>query len=1305
MQKIQDRDNSDLPKKVVKKAATKKVAAKKAVVKKAVVKKAVAKKTIAQKAATRRVLPIISFPDDLPVSERREEIQHALEQHQVIIVAGETGSGKTTQLPKICLAMGRGQDKMIGHTQPRRIAAVSVAKRIAQELKTEVGQWVGYQVRFNDKTGPNSAIKLMTDGILLAETQRDPLLRRYDTIIIDEAHERSLNIDFLLGFLKNLLPKRPDLKVIITSATIDAARFAEHFKAADGKLAKVIEVTGRMYPVDIRYQIKDSQIAGASEDDEDELEQADLSEMVSDAVSECIRSGAGDILVFLPGEREIREAVDALRKAGQAALDVLPLFARMSQQDQERIFRPTTNVRRVILATNVAETSLTVPGIRFVVDSGLARVKRYSWRNKVEQLRIEAISQAAANQRAGRCGRLGPGICIRLYSEEDFNKRSEYTDPEIVRSSLASVILRMKALRLHDIEAFPFVDKPSGRAIADGYHLLQELGALNETNHLTPTGKTLARLPLDPRIARMILAAKDNNCLTEMTIIAAALSIQDPRERPFDAQEASTQAHSKFKDKDSEFTSYLKLWSWYQAQYATKESNNKLHRQLRKEFLSPIRLREWQDTYQQLKVLIAEQKWRFNQVEATYEELHRALLTGLLGNIALRSEANREYEGARGIRLYVHPGSYLHRSSAKWIMAGELVETTRLFARTVARVEPLWIEQSAGHLLKKMYADPHFDPRRGQVLVYERATLYGLQVYQGRKVAYAQLEPERARELFIREALVEGAIKERLPFLDHNLRLVREIEHLEHKSRRQDILVDDELIYRFYAQHIPADMHQVASLVHWHKNLPEPKKAELKLNKDELMRHEAAGISTEQFPKRLEHDGLSLHLSYHFEPASPKDGVTIEVPVYALNQIDNIMSQWLVPGMLKEKVELLLRSLPQKLRRHCVPIPDYVEHFVDDIAAEPELKEKPLLEVLIEDIWQQKRIRVSPSDFKEENIPPHLSMIFKIIDEHGRMLSSSRNLALLKAEHAPLAQEGFRQLLDKDHAARTTLEDNLHITSWSFGELPELLEIKRGHQSMVGYPALVDQGVDCRIDVFDEPQEAATAHRQGLICLFKIALKEQIRYLAKNLKELPQLGMLYLSLGTLEDLKEEIIDCALIQSCLAQPWPKNEQAFNDRIKDAKARFGLLLQEVLRLLQQIMHEWALALKKRNLIKLHKDAYEDIQQQLNGLIYKGFLSRVEYATLQHYPRYLRAVQLRIDKLKNDPRRDQQLMQDVQTLQTKYQRRLVQLKGVHDQQMDEFGALLQELRVALFAQELRTPMPVSVKRLEKAWQSRSH
>lgn len=1293
MQKSQNRDRSPSRK------ATKKVATKSS-------RENVTAATRDHQSKPRPELPLIEFPADLPVSERREDIQRALEQHQVIIVAGETGSGKTTQLPKICLAMGRGQEKMIGHTQPRRIAAVSVAKRIAQELKTEIGNWVGYQVRFSDKTGPSSAVKLMTDGILLAETQRDPLLKRYDTIIIDEAHERSLNIDFLLGFLKNLLPKRPDLKVIITSATIDAERFATHFAdVKTGAPAQVIEVTGRMYPVTIRYQLKDDPVRPSEVADDDDDESLDLSEMVSEAVDECIRSGPGDILVFLPGEREIREALDVLRQPNQTTLEVLPLFARMSQADQERIFKPSTNVRRVILATNVAETSLTVPGIRFVVDSGLARVKRYSWRNKVEQLQIEPISQAAANQRAGRCGRLGPGICIRLYSEADFKQRSEYTDPEILRSSLAAVILRMKALRLHDIEAFPFVDKPAGRAIADGYHLLHELGALDTNNRLTQVGRLIARLPLDPRIARMILAAKEQNCLREMIIIAAALSIQDPRERPFEAQEASTQAHAKYKDKDSEFVSYLKLWTWYQEQYEARESNRKLQRQLRKEFLSPVRLREWQDIHQQLNTLVKEQRWRINQVDATYEELHRALLTGLLGNLGLRSEGSREYEGARGIRFLIHPGSYLHRLSAKWVMAGELVETSRLYARTVARVEPLWIEQTGRHLLQKMYSEPHFDPRRGQVMVYERATLYGLQVYQGRKVGYGRLEPEHARELFIREALVAGTIKESLPFLKHNLRLIEQIEQLEHKSRRQDILVDDELIYRFYDQHLPAEMHQVATLAHWYKRLSAEEQQRLFLDKDELMRHEAAGISSEQFPKRLDYDGLSLALSYHFEPGSPKDGVTLEVPVYALNQIEPEVGQWLVPGMLKEKVALLLRSLPQRLRRHCVPIPDYAEDFVAMVSEQPELKDEPLIEVLIEDIWLRKRIRVEAMDFKEENIPPHLAMIFKVVDEHGRMLSASRNLALLKAEHAPVAQQTVRDLLSGDAETQSELLANQHITSWSFGELPELLEIKRGRQLVVGYPALVDQGNDCRIDVFDEPQEAEDVHRKGLLRLFRIALKEQIRFLSRNLKDLPQLGLLYMALGTQEELLDDMVTCALIQSCLSEPWPRNATEFEARVSSAKARFSLLLQELLKLLQQIMNEWALALKKHATIKAHKTAYDDIQQQLNGLIFKGFLSRVDYDTLQHYSRYLRAVQLRIDKLKNDAQRDEQLMREVLRLQTRYQQRVSQLKGVYDPQLAAFAKLLQELRVALFAQELRTPMPVSVKRLEKAWQSMSY
>ena len=884
-----------------------------------------------------RPIPVVTYPEDLPVSARRQEIARAIAAHQVVIVSGETGSGKTTQLPKICLELGRGRRKMIGHTQPRRLAATSVAKRIAEELNTPMGELVGYQVRFNDRTGPNAAIKLMTDGILLAESQRDPLLRRYDTIIIDEAHERSLNIDFLLGYLKQLLPRRPDLKVIITSATIDAERFARHFGAAEDKPAPVIEVSGRLYPVELRYrpvrqELTEDEDAPAParpgrERDRERMsgdEERDLIDAIVDAVDECARHGPGDVLVFLPGEREIRESAEALRKHHPVGTEVLPLYARLSQAEQEQIFHPRGNARRVVLATNVAETSLTVPGIRYVVDSGLARVKRYSWRNKVEQLRVEPVSRASANQRAGRCGRVGPGVCIRLYDELDFNARAPFTDPEVLRSSLASVILRMKALKLDDIEQFPFVEAPPGRAVADGYHLLQELGAIEQSAAddgagaasgasftLTRSGQELAKLPVDPRIGRMILAARDQQCLAEMLIIASALSVQDPRDRPMQEREAAEAAHAKFADDKSEFISFLKLWRWYGEQVQHKGSQRKLVALLRQNFLSPIRLREWHDVHTQLSALVGEQGWRVNQTEATFEQLHLALLSGLLGNIGFKSDEGGHYQGAREIRFHIHPGSRLVKKAGRWVVAAELVETTRLYARCVARIEPTWLERVAEHLLRKNWSDPRWEKKAGQVVANERATLYGLTIYTGRRIHYGRVNPGHARELFIRQALVPGEIDTRLAFVAHNRKLIAGIEKLEHQTRRPDILVDDELIYAFYDRQLPADISQTATLEKWVSGLDKAAAAKLMLTRDELMRHEAAGVTTEVFPKKVEWQGVSMALDYHFEPGSPRDGVTLSVPLFALNQLDPARCEWLVPGMLKEKVHLLLKSLPQ----------------------------------------------------------------------------------------------------------------------------------------------------------------------------------------------------------------------------------------------------------------------------------------------------------------------------------------------------------------------------------------------------------
>lgn len=1247
-----------------------------------------------------RPLPPISYPEELPVSACRQEIARAIAAHPVVIVCGETGSGKTTQLPKICLELGRGRAGMIGHTQPRRLAATSVAQRVAEELHTELGDWVGYQIRFSERAGPSTAIKLMTDGILLAETQRDPLLRRYDTLIIDEAHERSLNIDFLLGFLKRLLVRRRDLKLVITSATIDADRFARHF-GSGGQPAPVIQVSGRLYPVELRYRpVLQEPVAGGADPAVGRGdEERDLVDAVVDGVDECARHGTGDVLVFLPGEREIRECAEALRKRHPTGALVLPLYARLSRAEQEQIFHPRGNSRRIVLATNVAETSLTVPGIRYVVDSGLARVKRYSWRSKVEQLHIEPISQASANQRAGRCGRLGPGVCVRLYGEDDFKQRPAFTDPEILRSSLASVILRMKALRLDDIEAFPFVEPPTGRAIADGYQLLQELGALDEHNHLTPVGRSLSRLPVDPRIARMIFAAHEQQCLTEILVIASALSIQDPRERPMQAREAADNAHAQFNDKQSEFLAWLKLWSWYQEQVTHKASQRKLVDQLRAKFLSPVRLREWHDTHVQLLTLAREQGWRLNQTPATREQIHLALLAGLLGNIGMKTENGNLYQGARDIRFAIHPGSPLQKKAGRWVLAAELVETTRLYARCVAQIEPTWVERAGAHLLRRAWSDPRWEKKAGQVVANERGTVHGLPVYTGRRVHYGRVDPAAAREIFIRDALVPGDIETRLPFVAHNRRLIASIERLEHQSRRPDILVDDALIYAFYDQQLPADVCQTATLEAWYGTLDAAASARLKLSRDDLMRHDAAGVTTDVFPRQLVWGGTELAVDYHFEPGSLRDGMTLTVPLFALNQIDAARCEWLVPGMLKEKVHLLLKSLPQKLRRACVPLPDYAAGFHErwfERAADPGMS---LLAALAQDIQEHCRVRVQPADFKLETLPAHLSMNFKIVDEHGRMLSGGRNLDQLRAEHGRQAQASFQKLAAHDREAARVL-DHEGLTGWTFGHLPELLEIRRGGQSLVGFPALRDRGDACDLDVFDDPQEARRVHAVGLRRLFCLALRDQVRYLEKNLPDLTRTAMLYMDLGTQPELRDQIIDAALDQACLADPWPEDNAGFEQRCREGRARLSLLAQELARLAAGILTERAALQKKLPQARPWPDAAGDIAQQLGALVGKWFVRDTPAEHLKHVPRYLKAAQMRIEKLRQDPARDARLMADVSALSAPWQRAVAQRKGAPDARLQAFRWQLEELRVALFAQTLRTPFPVSVKRLQKAW-----
>ncbi len=1262
--------------------------------------------------------PAIRFPEELPVSARREDIARAIAAHPVVIVSGETGSGKTTQLPKICLAMGRGVPGrgQIGHTQPRRIAASSIARRIAQELDTPLGEVVGYKVRFTDQTKPGASIKLMTDGILLAESQADPLLRRYDTLIIDEAHERSLNIDFLLGYLKQLLPRRPDLKLIITSATIDAERFARHFGTADSP-APVIEVSGRLYPVEIRWR---------PVTDADDADDRTLMDALVDAVDECAAAGPGDVLVFLPGEREIREAAEALRRhratlPGRAAAvgpatEILPLYARLSADEQERVFRPSKSGRRVVLATNVAETSLTVPGIRYVVDTGLARVKRYSYRNKVEQLQIEPISQAAANQRAGRCGRVSDGLCIRLYAEDDYAKRSRYTDPEILRSSLAGVILRMKSLGLGDIAAFPFVEPPTGRAVADGMQLLAELNALDEQGALTDVGRDVAKLPLDPRVARMLLAAREQQCLAEMLTIASALSVQDPRERPLEAQQAADQAHRRFADERSDFLAWLKLWAFVQESIAHRKSNRKLTDELHGQFLSARRVREWTDVHSQLATLVSEQGWRVNAAPATVEQVHVALLAGLLGNVGLRvMDADRgepPYVGARGIRFFVWPGSPLLKKAGRWIVAAELVETSRLFARTIANIDPAWLERAGAHLLKKSHSDPHWEKKPAQVMAFERATLYGLLVYQQRRIAYGNLDPAHAREIFIREALVAGEYETRAPFFAHNQRLVKEIRELEHRARRLDVLVDDELIVAFYDRLIPADIVSGAQFEAWRGEAERKAPRLLFLDREELMRHEAAGVTTDLFPKALTLRSragpeTAVALAYHFEPGSHRDGVTMTVPLAALARVDPLRAEWLVPGMLKEKVHLLLKSLPQKLRRHCVPLPDHAAAFVERNTSR---SDEALLDVVIADLREHAGVTALRTDFKPETLPAHLTMNFKVVDEHGRQLAMGRNLAQLRAELGADAQASLRDAARADAVAGAQLRDD--IRDWDFGELPELMELtRRGADgrsiTLIGHPALVDRGDHCAIEVFDDADDAHEQQRGGLRRLFRLQLREQLKFLEKSLGSLQTTQMqagtvaaLSSALPSFDALREQVIVAAVDRTCLVDPWPTDRSTFVARKDEARARINLIAQEVARLVATIVAEASAVAKKLNGARAFTAAVADIEQQFARLFARDFIARTPAALLGHYPRYLKAIGLRLDKLKSDPARDAQRMQEVGALQVPWLRELAARKGVADPGLEEFRWLLEELRVSLFAQELRTPMPVSSKRLQKAW-----
>ncbi|HEY1458804.1 MAG TPA: ATP-dependent RNA helicase HrpA [Casimicrobiaceae bacterium] len=1238
--------------------------------------------------------PRVVYPPDLPIAGQREEIAAAIRDHPLVIVCGETGSGKTTQLPKICLELGRGVRGLIGHTQPRRIAARSVAARIAQELGGAVGNTVGYKVRFTDRTGPDAYIKLMTDGILLAETQGDPRLSAYDTIIVDEAHERSLNIDFLLGYLKRLLSERDDLKVIITSATLDAQRFAAHF-GEGGSAAPVIEVSGRTYPVDVRYRAPPQ-----DDDDEEPLEQAIVA-----ASEELWREGPGDILVFLPGEREIRETAELLqrslaRKPYAAAIEVLPLYARLSVEQQQRVFAPSAG-RRVVLATNVAETSLTVPGIRSVIDTGLARIKRYAPRNKVTLLQIEKIARAPADQRAGRCGRVGPGVCVRLYDEQDFAARPEYAEPEILRSSLAAVILRMAALDLGPVDAFPFVEPPGTRAIADGYQSLQELGAVDDDRKLTALGRELSRLPLDPRLGRMLLAARDAGCLAEVMVIASALSVPDPRERPLDKQQAADQAHLRFRDERSDFLSLLALWQFFDDALSAKLAHRALVDRCRTHFVSYLRLREWRDLHHQLTEQVRELGWKWTDAlpdaidDARYAAIHRALLAGLLSNIGTKADDGEHYLGARGIRFYLHPGSGMARRNAKWVLAAELTETTRLYARCAARIEPAWIEAVAGDRVERSVFDPRWDRERGEVVAAERVSLYGLTLVARRRVSFGRIEPVAAREIFLREALAADDIATDAPFLAHNRAQIAEVAELEHKARRQDVLVDEDAIAAFYAERVPADVHSTASFERWRRDAEGREPKLLFMTREALMRHAASTITEVQYPDFIDTAAARLPLSYRFAPGHPEDGVTVTVPLALLNQLDEAALSWLVPGLIREKIAALIKALPKAWRNRLTPVPEVVTAFlIDADAIAP--GERGRVEDALRSFCARRLLEAPPlAAAASSALPAHLSMNIRVVDAAGKELAQGRDLAVLRAQLGDAAQWSF--------SAGAPIERS-GIRAWDLGDLPESIAIERAGRQVTGYPALVDDGGSVSLKLYDTRAAADAATRVGVLRLLRLQLGSALRgwekppagYVATALSFRPAVNPEALW----GDVQAAIADRALIGD---DALPRSERAFVEQLKRARTRLPAVAEGAFRMLSAIGAEYhALSQQLAALSTARARLGREVAQQRDALVYAGFFAATPWAQLSNLPRFLQALQRRLSKAPGNSLAETRHAPQVAALWERYRARLDANRAAQrvEPALETYRWLIEELRVSLFAQELRAAVPVSYKRLEKAW-----
>lgn len=1229
-------------------------------------------------------IPAIEFPAELPVVEHQQSIRDAITAHQVVIVAGETGSGKTTQLPKLLLDMGFGAKGVIGHTQPRRLAARSVASRIAEELGQQIGTTVGYKVRFHDNSSDQGLVKLMTDGILLAELQNDRFLNQYEVIIIDEAHERSLNIDFLLGVMRTLLSKRPDLKLIITSATIETERFSKHFNDAP-----VISVEGRTYPVETRYR--------PLTDKDDDIYQG-----IVDAAHELINEGPGDILVFLSGEREIRDAEDALMDAyrngqlgRQTGLEIVPLYARLSASEQNRVFQPHSG-RRIVLATNVAETSLTVPGIRYVIDPGSARISRYSYRTKVQRLPIEAISQASANQRQGRCGRIGPGICIRLYGEEDFNSRPEFTDPEILRTNLASVILQMTSLKLGDIRQFPFLQKPDERFINDGLTLLEELHAIKSRRQrqltLTQSGRQLARLPIDPRLARMVLAARDFGAVRELMIITAGLSIQDPRERPADAKQKSDELHARFHDPQSDFIAYLNLWDYVQGQQKAL-TGNQFRKLCKKEFIHYLRIREWQDLYAQLRQTVRELKLPINDEPASLDQVHQSLLAGLLSHIGTKEESH-EFAGARGRKFFVFPGSGLFKKPPKWVMAAELVETTRLYARTVGMIKPEWIEPLAKHLVKRSYAEPHYEKKRGAVVAFEQVTLYGLIIVPKRKVQYGPIDPVVAREVFIREALVNNQIRQQLSFIDKNLATIGDIEALEEKSRRRDILIDEEALFGCYDQVLPESVYDDRSLASWYRREVQQKPQLLVFSREELMLQDAGFVTEAAYPDHWQQGGLQLPLSYNFEPNAADDGVSVEIPIGILNQVDSSGFDWQIPALREDLIVALIKSLPKRLRRNFVPAPNYAQAALQAMQA----GEGMLIDALAQRLKRMSGISLEHEDWNDDVIPDHLKMNFKVIDAEGKLVAQGRDLKALQHK----LQGQVKQTLVE--TAGDSIEQQ-GLTTWSFGDLPKSIEKTQGRFAIRAFPALTDQKDSVAIELFDNAERAAQAHQQGLRRLVLLNVPSPVKYLREHLPNKSKLAMYFNPWGKVEALVEDCIYAA-IDVLLAQHDVTNETQFQQVLEQIKADLN---ETTLAIAQQVERCLVLshAIQKSLKGKIPLDqvqSYGDIKAHLNSLVFKGFVSEFGGPRLSDIERYLKALQHRREKLAVDPNRDRLRMLAIDKLTQQWHGKLRQVpKGDSPSQaLLDFRWMLEELRVSLFAQQLGTAYPVSEQRLAIALQS---